>query len=293
VIALLLCAAPALAVDGVREINAVCAVNTGCFGGDAAGYPVTITTPGSYRLTGNLVFTDANTDAIVVSSDYVQLDLNGFAITGITQCLPACSPTGSGRGIFASETVFGLVVRNGTVSQMGNTGVSAGIHSRIEDMVVVSNGGFGVFANANSSVLRCTVSRSGNGGIVVSSGTLVADNAVSFTRGIEAGILTGSGSVVRGNSVYAGTADGISVSNGSVVTGNSVSANDGDGIQSDGQSRFIGNSAFNNDGYGLRLVGTTDGYSDNTIVELGPGTLTVFQGLNLGGNQCNASSVCP
>ena len=72
-----------------------------------------------------------------------------------------------------------------------------------------------------------------------------------------------------------------------------MSSNDGDGIQSDGQSRFIGNSAYLNDGYGLRLVGTTDGYSDNTIVELGPGTLTVFQGLNLGGNQCNAAAVCP
>ena len=62
---LLLCAAPTLAVDGVREINAVCAVNTGCFGGDTAGYPVTITTAGSYRLTGNLTFTDATGRDIV------------------------------------------------------------------------------------------------------------------------------------------------------------------------------------------------------------------------------------
>ncbi len=47
-------AGPALAVDGVAEINQTCAVQTGCFGGDAAGYPVTIdgTAGTSYRLTG-------------------------------------------------------------------------------------------------------------------------------------------------------------------------------------------------------------------------------------------------
>ena len=47
-------ATPALAVDGVLEINQTCAVQTGCFAGDSPGFPVTITQPGSYRLTSNL-----------------------------------------------------------------------------------------------------------------------------------------------------------------------------------------------------------------------------------------------
>jgi hypothetical protein len=42
------------ASDGQLEINQACAVNTGCFPGDDPGFPVTITQPGSYRLTGNL-----------------------------------------------------------------------------------------------------------------------------------------------------------------------------------------------------------------------------------------------
>ena len=46
--------APALADAGRLEINQICAVETGCFPGDAAGFPVTLTTPGSYALTGNL-----------------------------------------------------------------------------------------------------------------------------------------------------------------------------------------------------------------------------------------------
>ena len=35
-------ALPAFADEGVLEINQVCAVNTGCFVGDSAGFPVTI-----------------------------------------------------------------------------------------------------------------------------------------------------------------------------------------------------------------------------------------------------------
>ena len=39
---LLALARPALATDGVAEINHTCAAQTGCFRGDTAGYPVTI-----------------------------------------------------------------------------------------------------------------------------------------------------------------------------------------------------------------------------------------------------------
>ena len=60
--------APGYAVDGVLEINQTCAVQTGCFSGDDPGFPVTIVTPGSYRLTGNLTVPDENTGAIVVQA---------------------------------------------------------------------------------------------------------------------------------------------------------------------------------------------------------------------------------
>ena len=39
------------ATDGAVELNQTCAVQTGCLADDAAGFPVTIATPGSYRLT--------------------------------------------------------------------------------------------------------------------------------------------------------------------------------------------------------------------------------------------------
>ena len=77
---------PALAVDGMLEINQACAVSTGCFSGDAAGLPVTITAAGSYRLTSNLTVPDENTDGIVVSANDISIDLNGFGIIGPVTC---------------------------------------------------------------------------------------------------------------------------------------------------------------------------------------------------------------
>ncbi len=46
-------ATSAFATDGVLEINQTCAVQTGCFAGDTAGFPVEIDVAGSYRLTSN------------------------------------------------------------------------------------------------------------------------------------------------------------------------------------------------------------------------------------------------
>ena len=61
---LLALAGPALAVDGVLEINQTCAISTGCFPGDSPGFPVSVTQPGSYRLTGNL---DLSAEGVNVS----------------------------------------------------------------------------------------------------------------------------------------------------------------------------------------------------------------------------------
>jgi len=82
-----LVASTVYASDGVFEINADCAV-FGCFDGDSSGYPVTITNPGSYRLTGNLTTSNVDTTLISVSADSVTIDLNGFALIGPVTCSP-------------------------------------------------------------------------------------------------------------------------------------------------------------------------------------------------------------
>ena len=80
----------AVAADGVYEINQACALSTGCFLNDAAGFPVTITASGSYLLTSNLVVADVDTNGIEVSEKGVTIDLNGFAVSG-----PRFCPAGS------------------------------------------------------------------------------------------------------------------------------------------------------------------------------------------------------
>ena len=61
----------------------------------------TITSPGSYKLSGNLQQKDNNTDVIVIASDNVTIDLNGFSVTGPVDCSSGfpCKNRGFGFGI--------------------------------------------------------------------------------------------------------------------------------------------------------------------------------------------------
>ena len=103
-LAVLLLAAPALATDGVLEINQTCAVPTGCFPGDTPGFPVTITSTssvagaGSFRLTSNLTTTDLNVDGIFISSSRITLDFNGFSLR------PPSGSSGTGNGVSGAAT---------------------------------------------------------------------------------------------------------------------------------------------------------------------------------------------
>ena len=128
----LLLATPAFAVDGVLEINQTCAVQTGCFAGDAAGFPVTIdgSAGKSYRLTTSLIVPDENTNGIDVRAPWVSIDLNGFEIvrSGCEgETLPCLPESGTGYGVRSafspSQDYPGASVTNGSVRGMGADGV--------------------------------------------------------------------------------------------------------------------------------------------------------------------------
>ena len=80
------------AQTGSIEINQARAVAGGVTAGDAAGFPVTISEPGSYSLTGNLTLSAGDvpgpgrTHAIEITASNVTLMLNGFAIQGPGIC---------------------------------------------------------------------------------------------------------------------------------------------------------------------------------------------------------------
>src|SRR4051794_26927322 len=92
------------AVDGVVLIDQNRALAGNLTPGDTPGFPITISAAGSYRLSGNLTISDANTSAIVITAENVTLDLNGFAILGPVVCTvpvetTVCNSSGTGVGI--------------------------------------------------------------------------------------------------------------------------------------------------------------------------------------------------
>jgi hypothetical protein len=223
---LLTLATPALAVDGVLEINFTCAVKTGCFSGDTAGFPVTITVPGSYRLTSNLSIGllpagSQNGNFITISADDVTLDLGGFRIS----CRdafggPFCS--GFGDGVHANA-VGGTSVKNGSIRGMNGDGVSISERSEVTNLRVYSNGRAGIQTGNEAKI----------------SGNIVTENG---TRGIFAG----DHSIVSDNLVFHNGGDGIDAIIGSAVQRNVVRENGGFGLQLSGSSAYHANVITDN-----------------------------------------------
>jgi hypothetical protein len=145
---LLTLATSASASDGVLEINQACATSAGgCFPGDSAGWPVTITQQGSYRLTGNLSL-PLNTTAIQIDSINVTVDLGGFQVSGPNVCtgypVSTCTVVSGAPGIVTS--VAYVVVRNGSVTGMGGDCVSlVGPSNELDHVRASSCGHDGIF----------------------------------------------------------------------------------------------------------------------------------------------------
>jgi hypothetical protein len=272
---LLTFATPALAVDGVLEINQTCAVQTGCFAGDTAGFPVIITTPGSYRLTSNLTVPDENTSAIEIEADNVSVDLNGFSILGPTVCsFNGCSPTGGGMGIEGGG-VRGLSVTNGTIQGMGDTGIQLTVGSgggRVERVRAISNGRVGISPGEEALVSHCTALNNGLNGISVGGRSVVTHSTANDNQG---------------NGVAAA---GISLGLGSIAVNNTAFSNDGTGIRCSARCTVLGNNVGNNGNFGL-VLGSNSGYANNVITVNTGGT--VSGGVEIGGNVCDTNAICP
>jgi hypothetical protein len=144
------------AVNGIVLIDQNRALAGNVTPGDAPGFPVTISLPGSYRLSGNLTVPDANTTAISTTVNNVTIDLNGFSIIGPTVCLgspvTSCGPIGFGVGV-EGNSQLSITVINGSVRGMGSIGIDlVGDGGSVEKVHADSNGPYGIL------VTRGTVS---------------------------------------------------------------------------------------------------------------------------------------
>jgi parallel beta-helix repeat protein len=285
-------ATPALATDGVVEINQACAVHTGCFSGDTAGLPVTIdgTAGHSYRLTSDLTVPDENTDGIVVSTSSVSIDLNGFEIAGPVTCsgnppgVPlTCNPaSGTGSGVWRSTGAErGISVKNGSITGMGSYGVRLGSDAEITNLRVRWNWGTGISVSANSTISGNTVSENGNDGIYAFIASTISGNTT--LNNANDGIFCVQGCSIVGNVAY--------------TNGDQTNPATDDGIECDRGCSVRANSVHGNRGYGLNL-GADSAYSDNVVTSNATGTVTGSGSANsLGGNYCSGtgtvSASCP
>lgn len=271
------------AQGGRLEINQACATGDGCFSGDSGGFPVTIDTSGSYRLTGNLTLPDANTGGILIEAGDVTLDLNGFAIQGPVECtsetgetgVTSCSASGTGTAD-SGIRVFGgdnVTIRNGTIRGTGFAGISCNAtECTITGVRAISNASNGISVTNDGVVRDCIAKANGNVGI--SGGTGVYTNNLARANGD----------------------DGFSINDsdphGSVVRGNSAVGNGDEGITC-GECSLIGNVMIGNAGYGANFFAQV-GYGQNIIRNNNDGTIqNAANGVQVGGNLCTSDVSCP
>jgi hypothetical protein len=189
-------ALPALAGNGRIEINQIAVLASG-------GFPFTLGAPGSYVLTSDLDVPAAD-DGLLIASDDVQLDLNGFSLRGPFLCIAAGCIPGITTGIRAAtvlpavDPVVRTSVIHGQIRGFGDDCLSLGAEARIEGVAVSSCGGDGIFAVERSLVLASHVTFCGASALNLINPSSFVDNMLAvvglaggggsfFTEGIAGG----------------------------------------------------------------------------------------------------------
>jgi len=232
-----------------------------------------ISLPGSYYLTGNVDGVSGKR-GIVISANGVTLDLNGFALNGVT---------GSLDGI-ASEATFisGCTVRNGTVRLWAGNGITFNVANasgnRIQNVTADGNVG-GIVCGLSGVIERC-VATGNTTGFLLGPNSVIRDSQVSSSNaggtGIQAsddcrviacvangavlGINTGNNCIVTDCTAQKNTTAGITAATRCTVTNCTANDNPGSGIVVTGnQGRYDGNTTIGNGNDGLSFVTATFG----------------------------------
>lgn len=193
----------AFAVDGVVLINQTTIMSAG-------GFPYSITQPGSYKLTGNLVVPVA-TNGIVIQASGVSLDLNGFSIStaGTGNCdgddtHPTSSCTGTFSALGISDDAHGrdgISIRNGSVTGMFFGVTFSGTGSLVEEVRAFRNGSIGITI-ASGIVRRSLANNNGQVGIDATTADSLVTESVANAN-LQSGIVA-LGSVLQSTASHNG-----------------------------------------------------------------------------------------
>jgi hypothetical protein len=227
-----------------------------------------ITAPGSYYLSGNITGVSGKAGIVIASND-VTLDLNGFELLGVA---------GSLTGIRTETTAIrGVAIRNGSVRMWGSNGVDTVVvrGPLLDHLHVADNGGSGI-THAGGVVTHCTAVRNGANGFTssqLSSGNGDSTRSAVF-EGCAASANVAAGFTVNGiarhcSATHNGTA-GFNIFSGSLVGCNSSS--NAIGIVAGSAVVVRDNTVFFNTTAGIQLGATTNSVliQGNTVRGPGP-----------------------
>jgi hypothetical protein len=231
--------------------------------GDAAGFPITLSLPGSYKLTSNLVV-PAFTRGVHITSEGVTLDLNGFSITGPVTCYagsnpPCTAPTGGTQhGIVSANAA--TVVRNGSVRGFAGSGLmlTQPGGAVVEDMLFANNSASGMsvesiggpYSAGGVRIVHVMSVQNGAHGFATLGGATIKftiDNSVASANNMDGFSLQGGHGTVRGcvaeeNKGYGMSIDSFSLMSGSRFINNSFG--DMTGVPKSGGGNLAGGTLF-------------------------------------------------
>jgi hypothetical protein len=270
--------------DGTIEINQAAALAGAVTPGDTPGFPVTISAPGAFRLTGNLLVSSAST-AISIEAQNVSLDLGGFSVAGPNSCsgypTNTCTTSGGNAGIVASGSAHQVRVENGVVRSFNGRGVwLQGASSTAENLRVLVNGGDGIDLGGAGRVIRCvSLANFGHGISVLNDGFVEASEArANQVIGIVA---NDHGTVVRSIALSNG-GRGISAGDGGRIAGNEARVNGSYGFVALGDAGLL----LNNVSYQNQVGYLVGGWLTSQNLADGNTTNNNVGGVSLGDNLC-------
>jgi hypothetical protein len=223
---------------------------------------------GKATLTGNLASTGNTRAGIVIASDNVTVDLNGFEITGqgtggttgvYATTLGLDDPpdtsgsiNSSADGVYVGGNYGDIVIKNGSIRNWGGEGIDGSTDlyaSRLEDLILTANDSSGIWAHDAMIVRNCTARLNGTDGVETEERSILKDVTGEYSG--SDGLDTSIGSVITDCIANFNEDDGFQILR--TVVGNcSAEENLSDGYA--GSGLFVNSSALENGVEGFRML---------------------------------------
>lgn len=208
----------------------------------AANATYVIPQPGSYYLTKDLTG-EVGKHGILIQSDNVTVDLNGFSLIGVA---------GADAGITATTNYTGLTIRNGTISGWGFGGVQLGLcnASQVIGVNAIDNTQIGIHMGTGCAVIACTARTNTDRGISAGRGSTISQCSAAENAGD--GFWAGPGVTLLNCGAYANTGHGFYTTAACTFSTCTAWDNGLDGIHSRDQGSVIADCVtYQNGGVGI------------------------------------------